>query len=203
MTDTQESTRKNRIGKALAGANVIKFGEFTYVSGKKGPIYVDMRLLPSTPSAMDEVTDELASLVTRLKPDVIAGAETAGIPLAAVVSFKTGIPMVYVRKKPKEYGGKSRIEGFIGHGDKVVLIDDMITDGGSKKTFIDGIREANGVITDTIVVLDRQQGGGETLEQDDVKLHSLINLGELLEYMKDNSLLDNNKYEEVLEYLGR
>ena len=93
------------IAKALADAKVVKFGEFTLTSGMKTPIYVDLRVLPSYPEQMEIVTKELAKLVKKLKPDVVAGAETAGIPLSTAISLKTKIPMIYVRKRPKNYGG--------------------------------------------------------------------------------------------------
>ena len=90
-----------KIAKALTDANVMKFGEFTLASGIVSPIYVDLRVLPSYPDSMLIVTEDLVKLVKKLKPDVVAGAETAGIPLATAISLKTKIPMIYVRKRPK------------------------------------------------------------------------------------------------------
>ncbi len=187
---------------ALCDARVVRFGVFTYVSGRKGPIYVDMRVLPSTVPAMDAVTDAMAETVDKLGPDILAGAETAGIPLAAVLSMKTGIPMVYVRKKPKEHGTRSQVEGFLDDGQGVLLIDDMITDGGSKLGFIAGIREAGGEVSAALVVLDRLQGGSATLSGAGVGLHSLITLPELLDYMVAEGLLERERYDEVVSYLA-
>lgn len=193
---------KTNIAKALFDAKVVKFGLFTYVSGKRGPVYVDVRTLPSYPESMKTVTDGMSKEIEKLKPDVIAGAETAGIPLAAVVSSKTMIPMVYVRKKPKSYGTKSKVEGVLNKGDRVVLIDDMITDGGSKMDFIDGVRSVGGVVDDLFVVLDREQGGSEALSSVGVELHSLITLKDMLEYMKKNKSIREEDYRSVLDYLN-
>ncbi|MBM3309394.1 MAG: orotate phosphoribosyltransferase [Candidatus Altiarchaeales archaeon] len=192
---------KDDVAQALCDANSIRTGLFTYASGKQGPVYVDIRVLPSTPSSMDAITDAMADKVNKLNPDVIAGAETAGIPLAAVISIKTGIPMVYVRKKPKTYGTQSQVEGVFKKGAKAVLIDDMITNGWSKVDFIEGLRFKGLVVEDCLVVVDREQGGTETLEKNKVQLHSLISLKEMLEYMFDKKLISDKDYNSVLEYL--
>ena len=192
-----------KIAKALIDANVVKFGEFTLASGMKTPIYVDLRILPSYPESMEIVTEDLVKLVKKLKPDVVAGAETAGIPLATAISLKTKIPMIYVRKRPKIYGTMEMIEGVLQKNANVVLIDDMATNAYSKLKFIDGIRQSGGNVKDVVIVLDREQGGVEALSKEGVKLHSLITLKELLSYMKENNMIDENKYNEILDYLEK
>ena len=190
-----------KVAKALADANVVKFGEFALASGITSPIYVDLRVLPSYPDSMAFVTDEMAKVVKKMKPDVVAGAETAGIPLSTAISLKIKIPMIYVRKRPKSYGRKEQIEGVLKKDAKVVLIDDMATNAFSKLKFIEGIKNSGGVVEDVVIVLDREQGGVEALAKENVKLQSLITLKELLAYMKDNGLVDENRYDEILEYL--
>jgi uridine monophosphate synthetase len=190
-----------KIAKALTDANVVKFGEFTLASGLVSPIYVDLRVLPSYPDTMAAVTEELVKVIKKLKPDVVAGAETAGIPLAMAISLKTKIPMIYVRKRSKSYGRGEQIEGVLKKDAKVVLIDDMATNAFSKLKFIEGIKNSGGIVEDVVIVLDREQGGVESLAKENVKLHSLITLKELLDYMKDNNLIDDNKYNEVMKYL--
>ncbi len=190
-----------KIAKALTDANAVKFGEFTLASGLVSPIYVDLRILPSYPESMAAVTEELVKVVKKLKPEVIAGAETAGIPLSTAISLKTKIPMIYVRKRPKSYGTMEMIEGVLKKDAKTILIDDMATNAFSKIRFIDGIKHAGGVINDVLIVLDREQGGVEALAKENVKLHSLITLKELLSYMKENNMIDDNKYNEILTYL--
>ncbi len=192
-----------KVAKALVQANVVQFGEFTLASGIKSPIYVNLRVLPSYPEAMILVTDELSRLVKKMKVDIVAGAETAGIPLSTAISLKTKIPMVYVRKKPKGYGMNQLIEGELQKGQKVVLIDDMATNAFSKLNFVQGIRQAGGMIEDVVIVLDREQGGADALAKENVKLHSLITLKELLQYMKDSSLIDDTQYNEILDYLEK
>ena len=108
-----------KIAKALTDANVVKFGEFTLASNLVSPIYVDLRVLPSYLESFKTVTGELAKLVKKLKPDVVAGAETAGIPLSTAIALKTNIPMIYVRKRPKSYGTQEMIEGVLKKDAKV------------------------------------------------------------------------------------
>jgi len=192
-----------KIAKVLVDANVVKFGDFTLASGVRSPIYVNLRVVPSYPESFATVTEELSKVVKKINPDVIAGAETAGIPLAAAISLKTKIPMIYVRKRPKGYGMNQLIEGELQKGQKVVLVDDMATNAFSKLKFIDGIKQADGVVEDVVIVLDREQGGADALAKENVKLRSLITLKELLSYMKNNNLIDNAKYDEILEYLEK
>ena len=192
-----------KVAKALTDSNVVKFGEFALVSGNISPIYVDLRVLPSYPDSMAIITEELVKIVKKLNPDVIAGAETAGIPLATAISLKTKIPMIYVRKRPKSYGTQEMIEGILKQGQKTVLIDDMATNAFSKLKFVDGIKQAGGVVEDVLIVLDREQGGVEALASENITLHSLITLKELLSYMKANNLIDDNKYNEILDYLEK
>ena len=192
-----------KVAKALVDANVMQFGEFILASGINSPIYVNLRVLPSYPDSMILISDELSKVVKKIKPDVVAGAETAGIPLSTAISLKTKIPMIYVRKRPKGYGMNQLIEGVLKEKQKVVLVDDMATNAFSKLAFIDGIRKAGGIVNDVVIVLDREQGGTEALAKENVKLHSLITLKELLEYMKSNNLIDEDKYNEILEYLEK
>jgi orotate phosphoribosyltransferase len=192
-----------KIAQALVEANVVKFGEFKLASGIISPIYINLRVLPSYPQSMETVTEELVEEVKKINPDVVAGAETAGIPLSTAISIKSKIPMIYVRKRPKGYGMDKLIEGELSKGQKVVLIDDMATNAFSKVRFVEGIRDAGGIIEHVLIVLDREQGGIEALGKENVELHSLITLRELLNYMKDNGKIGEKEFDEVLDYLDK
>jgi orotate phosphoribosyltransferase len=192
-----------KIAQALVEANVVKFGEFKLASGIISPIYINLRVLPSYPQSMETVTEELVQEVKKINPDVVAGAETAGIPLSTAISIKSKIPMIYVRKRPKGYGMDKLIEGELSKGQKVVLIDDMATNAFSKVRFVEGIRDAGGIIEHVLIVLDREQGGIEALGKENVELHSLITLRELLNYMKDNGKIGEKEFDEVLDYLDK
>jgi len=111
---------KDKLAKALCDAKIMKFGLFSLASGRKSPVYVDVRVLPSFPKSFSLAIDELAKKVKELKVDVVAGAETAGIPLATAISLKTKLPMIYVRKRPKSYGTMEMIEGVLKKDAKVI-----------------------------------------------------------------------------------
>jgi orotate phosphoribosyltransferase len=194
---------KSVILQALAEANVVKFGEFTLVSGDKSPIYVDLRALPSNPQSFDTVTSGLAELAKSAGATVLAGMETAGIPLAAAMAIKLKRPMIYVRKKTKDYGTKSRIEGVIKPNDRIILVDDLMTRGTSKMDFIEAVKEGGNEVKDLAIVLDREQGGADELARVGVKLHKLVTLKELLAYLFEKKKITREQYDGVLAYLKK
>jgi orotate phosphoribosyltransferase len=129
---------------------------FTLASGKPSPTYIDCRRLISYPRIRATLMDFLTVTVMRQAGfeafDGVAGGETAGIPFAALVAERMGLPMTYVRKKPKGYGRNARIEGVMGDGDRVLLVEDLTTDGGSKLGFVDAIRETGAHCAHTAVI---------------------------------------------------
>lgn len=118
---------------------------FMLASGLPSPTYIDCRKLISYPRIRSVLMDFLSVTVLREAGmeafDNIAGGETAGIPFAALVAERLALPMSYVRKKPKGYGRNARIEGVMAAGQRVLLVEDLTTDGGSKLSFVDAIRE--------------------------------------------------------------
>ncbi len=118
---------------------------FILASGLLSPTYIDCRKLISYPRIRSTLMDFLSVTVMRNVGfeafDNIAGGETAGIPFAALVAERMALPMTYVRKKPKGYGRNARIEGVMREGERVLLVEDLTTDGGSKLSFVDAIRE--------------------------------------------------------------
>lgn len=121
---------------------------FTWASGKRSPIYCDNRLLLSIPEARRRVADALAKSVSSLFPEVevIAGTATAGIPHAAWVAERLDLPMVYVRSSAKEHGKQRRVEGRPLAGERVVLIEDLISFGGSSLSCVEALREEGGAV---------------------------------------------------------
>ena len=129
---------------------------FTLASGLPSPTYIDCRKLISFPRIRSTLMDFLTVTVMRgagLEAfDNVAGGETAGIPFAALVAERMALPMTYVRKKPKGYGRNARIEGAMGTGDRVLLVEDLTTDGGSKLSFVDAIRQTGATCAHTAVI---------------------------------------------------
>ena len=129
---------------------------FTLASGLPSPTYIDGRKLISYPRIRSALMDFLTLTVQRDAGfeafDNIAGGETAGIPFAALVAERLALPMTYVRKKPKGYGRNARIEGVMAEGDRVLLVEDLTTDGGSKISFVDAIRETGATCAHPAVI---------------------------------------------------
>ena len=129
---------------------------FTLASGLPSPTYIDCRKLISFPRIRATLMDFLTVTVMRDAGfeafDNIAGGETAGIPFAALVAERMALPMTYVRKKPKGYGRNARIEGAMSEGQRVLLVEDLTTDGGSKLSFVDAIRETGATCAHTGVI---------------------------------------------------
>lgn len=159
---------------------------FVHASGLRAPTYVDCRRLLSFPRVRATLMDFLGGAVLRAAGfeafDVVAGGETAGIPFAALVAERLGLPMAYVRKKPKGHGRHARIEGIIGAGDRVLLVEDLATDGGSKLAFAAAIREAGGICAHTAVVFaygtDRAMPA--RLAAAGLRLHALCTFADVL-----------------------
>jgi orotate phosphoribosyltransferase len=129
---------------------------FIFASGLASPVYIDCRKLISYPRIRSTLMDFLTCTVMRAAGfeafDNIAGGETAGIPFAALVAERMALPMTYVRKKPKGYGRNARIEGAMSEGQRVLLVEDLTTDGGSKLSFVDAIRETGATCGHTAVI---------------------------------------------------
>ncbi|MER5170332.1 orotate phosphoribosyltransferase [Thioclava sp. GXIMD2076] len=129
---------------------------FTLASGLPSPTYIDCRKLISFPRIRSTLMDFMAVTVMREAGfeafDNVAGGETAGIPFAAMVAERLALPMTYVRKKPKGYGRNARIEGAMSEGERVLLVEDLTTDGGSKLSFVDAIRETGATCAHTTVI---------------------------------------------------
>lgn len=148
---------------------------FRLTSGRLSPVYVDCRRIISFPESRRILLDLAESLLADVAFDMIAGGESAGIPFAAMLAERLNLPMVYVRKSAKEFGKGRRIEGQIRAGAKTLLVEDMMTDGGSKKLFIDALREEEMVCEDLFVFFRYGSfpKGEAELRAEGVNIHAL------------------------------
>lgn len=180
---------------------------FTLASGLPSPTYVDCRKLISYPRIRTMLMDFLAVTVMREAGfeafDNIAGGETAGIPFAALVAERLALPMTYVRKKPKGYGRNARIEGAMTEGQRVLLVEDLTTDGGSKLSFVDAIRETGALCADTAVIFyyDIFPGTTERLAAHGVRLHHLCTWWDVLAEARAQGAFDAATLTEVESFL--
>ncbi|TYB91170.1 orotate phosphoribosyltransferase [Oceaniovalibus sp. ACAM 378] len=180
---------------------------FTFASGLKAPVYIDCRKLISFPRIRSVLMDFLTVTVMREAGleafDNIAGGETAGIPFGALVAERMALPMTYVRKKPKGYGRNARIEGVMSEGQRVLLVEDLATDGGSKLSFVDAIRETGATCGNTAVIFYYGifPGTLETLHGHGVKLHHLCTWWDVLAEARTREAFDVETLREVESFL--
>lgn len=180
---------------------------FTHASGKQAPTYVDCRKLISFPRIRSTLMDFLTVTIMREAGfeafDNIAGGETAGIPFAALVAERMALPMTYVRKKPKGYGKNARIEGVMTEGQRVLLVEDLTTDGGSKLSFVDAIRETGASCSATAVIFYYGifEGVEKSLADHGVQLLQLCTWWDVLEEAKKRKAYDSATLDEVEAYL--
>ena len=180
---------------------------FTHASGKQAPTYIDCRKLISYPRLRSVLMDFLAVTVMREAGfeafDNIAGGETAGIPFAALVAERLALPMTYVRKKPKGYGRNARIEGTMTEGQRVLLVEDLTTDGGSKLSFVEAIRATGAQCRHTAVIFfyGIHPGVQESLAEHDVSLIHLCTWWDVLAEARAQGAFDADTLDAVEGYL--
>lgn len=180
---------------------------FIFASGLPSPVYIDCRKLISYPRIRSTLMDFLTCTVLRDAGfeafDNIAGGETAGIPFAALVAERMGLPMTYVRKKPKGYGRNARIEGAMTEGERVLLVEDLTTDGGSKLSFVDAIRETGATCAHTAVIFYYGifPETIKTLGDHGVQLHHLCTWWDVLAEAKASGAFDDRTMSEVESFL--
>jgi len=181
---------------------------FTLASGLPSPTYIDCRKLISHPRIRSTLMDFLAVTVMRDAGfeafDNIAGGETAGIPFAAMVAERMALPMTYVRKKPKGYGRNARIEGEMTPGQRVLLVEDLTTDGGSKLSFVDAIRETGATCAHTAVIFHYGifPQTEKTLGDHGVTLHALCTWWDVLAEARTQGAFDAATLTEVEAFLN-
>lgn len=195
---------KKEIVLDLHKIGALKFGEFTYKSGIKGPMYMDLRLFVSHPKVLKKVAKAYASMIKKLKYDKLAGIAYAALAIAGAVSLEMEKPWIYMRKEglAKSYGLKKSIEGEFKKGDTVVVIDDLITKGDSKLEVI-GPFKSNGLkIKDFVVLIDYEKGGSALLNKKGYNLHTFLTMREVIEIMYKAQKINNKKYQQCMDFLA-
>jgi len=184
----------------LLKTGCLKFGTFKLASGMLSSYYIDLRLIPSDPEAFKRVVAFYSSLLEATllnRVRRIAGIPTAGIAYGAVLAFNFAKPFIYTRKEVKEHGRGRRIEGVLLPGDKVLVIDDVITTGKNVMEAIDAIRSEGGLVEDAVVLLDRQQGGEANLKKLGVRLHSFSTMRRVADTLLAQGSIDEAQHKEI------
>ncbi len=180
---------------------------YILTSGWASPVYVDCRKVISFPRARSKISELMANAILREvgyeSTEAVAGGETAGIPYAAWVSDRLNLPMLYVRKKAKGFGRNAQIEGDFKDGDRVVLVEDLASDGASKVNFVNALREAGAKVDHSFVVFFYGvfPGALKSLEEIGVGMGYLCNWWDVLEVVEQEGQFDKRAIEEVRSFL--
>lgn len=207
IDDSEFKKIKEEICQILMRIGALKFGIFTLTSGKKSPYYIDLRIVPSFPDAFQRVCNLYLSIIERnlgtKNFDRVSGTPTAGIPFASVIAYHLSKPFLYVRPQTRLHGRSRRIEGVVMPGDRVLLMDDLITTGNSLKKIATAIRAEGGVVTDAVVLLDREEGGKEILDKNGIVLHYLVRVSEAVNRLYDIGVITEDQLKMILKQVKR
>jgi orotate phosphoribosyltransferase len=181
---------------------------FTFTSGRLSPVYVDCRRLISFPRARRKLMDMGAKLIERRvgyeSLDAIAGGETAGIPFAAWIADRLSLPMLYVRKQAKGFGRNAQIEGELKDGARVLLVEDLASEGTSKLNFVRAIRQAGGEISHTFVIFNYGifPHTESSLAAEGITLHALATWWDVAVTAEKLGRFQAGEYEKIRSFLS-
>ncbi len=185
--------------RVLVKTGSLQFGLFTLSGGKLSAYYLDMRILPSFPDAFQASVDLLVKKARTIGGiDKIAGIPTGGLPWASVLAYSMSKPLVYTRKEVKLHGRERKVEGVLASGDKLLLVDDVITTGHNTLGALQSLRGEGGVVEDALVLIDREEGGRAHLEKAGVKLHSVAKITEIAQKLLDMDAITKEQYGQMV-----
>ena len=200
-------TRKAEMAKILMKIDALKFGVFKLTSGKNSPYYIDLRVVPSFPDAFTQICDFYAQSITNqigLKNfDRIAGVPIAGIPFASQIAYNLKKPFLYVRKGIRRHGRQRRVEGILVSGDRVLLVDDLVTTGLTLRKAAEAIRAEGGIVDKAVAFLDREEGGKEKLAKHGLQLHALLKISEVAKILYETAAIDEESYKTIMKQVKK
>ena len=199
-------TYSQRVAKALLDIHAVTLNPdqpFTWASGLKSPIYTDNRLTISYPEVRQAIFNGMVEQIKLhfSEADVIAGTATAGIPHAAWVAQNMELPMIYVRTKPKDHGQGKQIEGVIKEGQKVVVIDDLISTGGSVLNAVRAVNNAGGKVIGVVSVFTYDLPAAEqNFMANGLKYYSVTDYMTLIKVAKENNQISTDHLKSLQEW---
>lgn len=187
MMPEKLSNTKELIIKTLEKTGALKFGDFTLASGAKSKYYIDLRIIPNFPEEFETIIDEAVKYIKEHFSEIegIVGIPMAAIPYGTLIAHKLKLPYYILRKEPKKHGLKKMIEGEFSKGQKILLVDDLISSGFSKAFAITALRDEGAEVQDLFVFIDRSDGLTDFEKEQSIKVHYLINAKDILVKAKE------------------
>jgi orotate phosphoribosyltransferase len=197
-------TSDKELPRILLHTGALQFGMFTLSGGKLSPYYLDLRVLPSFPDAFRKSIDMMGETAKKV-PEIskIGGIPTGGLPWASVLAYSLSKPLVYVRKEAKHHGREKNVEGILAPGDKILLVDDVVTTGRNILSAAQTIRSEGGVVESALVLVDRQENGETNLRKEGVTLYSVAKISTLAEQLRDMDAIRQHQFEELVSQLQK
>jgi len=193
---------EEEICQILKKTAALEFGTFKLPSGKVTPYYIDLRVIPSFPDAFHKISEIYVEAIRRKMGeesfDRVSGIPIAGMSFSVLVAFHLHKPFIYVRKNRRLRGRERRVEGVLMPGDRVLLIDDLVTTGLSLERAAEAIRAEGGVVTDAFVLLDREEGGRERLARNGVTLHSVLKMSNVAKKLYEMNIIGEEELKIIL-----
>jgi len=199
-----EVSGREALAEALFRIGAVRFGKFTLSSGKSSSYYLDLRVVPSDPEAYALAIGAYEALAREVGVgnfDAVAGVATAGVTLSSPLAFVLKKPMVYVRSEEKGHGLGKRVEGAVSPGWRTVVVDDLVTTGGSVISAVEALRRSGCVVKNSLVLVDRLEGGKANLAAVGVKLSAFADVRELVETLFSKKKVTKGDYELVLKQM--
>jgi uridine monophosphate synthetase len=202
------SIKVNRIADSLFNANCLRFGTFKIKSGALSPYYIDLARLLSSPTDLSTIAKASADLIQQImkneKIDKIASIALKGALIAPSIATLLNLPCIIIRKSEKNYGAKGRVVGApVVKNDHVLFFDDVVSEGLSKVEGIKPLKNQGAYVKHLLVVVDREQGGKEKLEQNGYAVHSLAKISEIVKVLADSNKISDNQAHAVLDYIHK
>jgi orotate phosphoribosyltransferase len=202
-----DEAKKVELAKILRNIDALKFGLFKLTSGKVSPYYIDLRIVPSFPDAFRQICDfygeSITSQVGLKNFDRIAGVPIAGIPFASQIAYNLKKPFLYVRKGVRLHGRQRRVEGILVSGDRVLLVDDLVTTGLTLKKAAGAVIAEGGVVKEAVALLDREEGGKEKLAKNGIQLHALLRISEVANTLYEIGAIDEDSLKTIMKQIKK